>query len=209
MPRRTPISRPPRTIALGFRRGRLDDAYGLLRGRDAETRERQFAQLAGAQRRVLDKDVWKEFLQALRRAGHRSGVTITSDTAILYSYVLYLIGKHDYGVPFKQLREVIARWFFMATLTSRYSSSPETRIDADMASLPAEGDADAFVATLDTMVDRTLTADYWTITLPNELATSSSYSPSLFGYVAALCVLDAPVLFSKMRCAELLDPAGG
>ena len=50
----------------------------------------------------------------------------------------------------------------------------------------ASGDAAGFVATLDRTVDDTLTADYWTITLPNELATSASKSPALLAYIAAL-----------------------
>lgn len=200
-------------IALGFRRGRLEDAYTVLRGRDpltrkvsADLRTAQFERLAEAQARVLDKEVWKEFLQCLLRAGHRSSATISSNLAILYSYALYLIGKHDYKVPLKQLREVIARWFFMSSLTGRYSSSPESTVAADLAALPSEWDADAFVGRLDEMIAQRLTNDYWEITLPGELATSSARSPSLFSYLAALNILDAPVLFSKMRCVELFDP---
>jgi hypothetical protein len=205
-------------IALGFRRGRLEDAYSVLRGRDpktgrvsSEVRESQFATLAQAQRKVLDKSVWKEFLQSILRSGHRSNATISSENAMLYAYAFYLIGRHDYGVPLKILRDVIARWFFMTSLTGRYSASPETRVAADLASLPVSRDATAFVARLDEMIDQQLTNDYWEITLPGALATSASRSPTLFGYIAALCVLKAPVLFSKMLCAELLDPelAGG
>jgi hypothetical protein len=201
-------------VALGFRRGRLEDAYALLRGRDRvtgkispERREKQFAQLEVAQDKALSKDVWKEFLQCLLRSGHRSSATISSNLAILYSYAFYLIGKHDYGVPWKQLREVIARWFFMSSLTARYSASPETTVAADLASLPADGGAEGFASRLDEMIAQRLTNDYWEITLPGDLATSSSRSPSLFAYLAALNILDAPVLFSKMRCAELFDPA--
>jgi len=201
-------------IALGFRRGRLEDAYALLRGRDratgkvsAELREKQFARLELAQNKVLDKEVWKEYLQCLLRAGHRSSATISSNLAVLYSYALYLIGKHDYGVPWKQLREVMARWFFMSSLTARYSFSPETTIAADLASLPKDGEPEGFVRRLDEMIGQRLTNDYWEITLPGDLATSSSRSPSLFAYLAALNILDAPVLFSKMRCVELFDPA--
>ncbi|GAJ17231.1 unnamed protein product, partial [marine sediment metagenome] len=53
----------------------------------------------------------------------------------------------------------------------------------------------------------TLTQDFWGVTLPNDLATSSSRSPSLFAYNAALVLLDARVLFSTAKVAELLDPA--
>jgi hypothetical protein len=201
-------------VALGFRRGRLEDAYGVLRGRDPATgkvspelRDEQFARLGAAQAKVLDKEVWKEFLQCLLRSGHRSSATISSNLAILYSYSMYLIGKHDYGVKPKQLREVMARWLFMSSLTARYSASPESAVAADLASLPAGSDADAFVKRLDAMIAQRLTSDYWTITLPGELARSASRSPTLFAYIAALNILDARVLFSRMRTSELLDPA--
>lgn len=124
----------------------------------------------------------------------------------MYCYALYLIGKHGYKVPLRQLREVIARWFFMSSVTGRYSVSPETTIAADLASLPPESNPDAFVRRLDEAISQRLTNDYWEITLPGELATSASRSPSLFGYLASLNILDAPVLFSKMRCSELFDP---
>jgi hypothetical protein len=52
-----------------------------------------------------------------------------------------------------------------------------------------------------------ITPDYWSVVLPGELATSSPRSPSLFAYHAALNLLDARVLFSAQKVAELLDPA--
>jgi hypothetical protein len=52
-------------------------------------------------------------------------------------------------------------------------------------------DATGFVAFLDRIISDTLTEDYWNITLPNELATSSPRSPSLFAYYAAMNLLAA------------------
>jgi hypothetical protein len=60
---------------------------------------------------------------------------------------------------------------------------------------------------LDQIVFDTLTEDFWNISLPNSLATSSPRSPSLFAYYAALNLLNARVLFSNMKVSELLDPA--
>lgn len=51
-----------------------------------------------------------------------------------------------------------------------------------------------------------LTVDFWNITLPNELATTSAYSPVLFAYYAALNIPDARILYSDLRVTELLDP---
>jgi hypothetical protein len=56
-------------------------------------------------------------------------------------------------------------------------------------------------------VDNTLTADYWSITLPNELATSASKSPALLAYIAALNILDADALLSTGKVRSRLDPA--
>jgi hypothetical protein len=51
-----------------------------------------------------------------------------------------------------------------------------------------------------------LTSDFWSITLPNILGTSSARSPGLFAYYAALNRLGAPVLFSHKKISDLLDP---
>jgi hypothetical protein len=45
------------------------------------------------------------------------------------------------------------------------------------------------------------------VALPNDLAASSSRSPSLFAYYAALVLLDARAFLSKARVTDLLDPA--
>jgi len=201
-------------IGLGFRRGQLRAVYSLLRGRDLETeqysdqrREEQFDRLRSSQEATLNLTSWHEFLKVLVRAGFRGEGMITSQNAVLYAYVFYLVGKRDFSVESSQLREVIARWFFMAALTGRYSSSPESRVESDLALLRGKTTPEEFIATLDQVVDDTLTQDYWQITLPNALATSAARSPTLYAYYAALNLVNARVLFSKMRVTELFDPA--
>ena len=201
-------------VGLGFRRGQLRAVYSLLRGRDVDTgqaspqqRDLQFEKLQRAQAYTLDLTNWHEFLKVLVRAGFRSSRMITAENALLYAYVLFLVGKRDFKVPIETLREVIARWFFMSALIGRYSSSPESQIESDLARLRGLSTADEFCSTLDQVVDDTLTADFWQITLPNALATSAARSPSLYGYYAALNLLDARVLLSAMKVHELFDPA--
>ncbi len=80
-------------------------------------------------------------------------------------------------------------------------------MEFDLARFREIKDADGFVNTLERACDLALTEDYWKITLPNDLATSSTRSPSLFAYYAALVLLDARALFSKIKVSELLDPA--
>ena len=202
------------SVGLGFRRARLQYVYSILRGKDLETEEfsderrvQQFAVLREAQSYALDIQNWHEFLKALVRAGYRSSEMITSQVGLLYTHALYLIGKRDFKVDHFTLRDVIARWFFMAALTGRYTTSPESAMEQDLARLRDVSDAAGFAALLDGIVEDAFTEDYWNITLPNELATSSARTPSLFAYYAALNLLDARGLFSKIRVHELLDPA--
>lgn len=132
---------------------------------------------------------------------------ITGENAVLYSYAMWLIGRADYSIPISDLREVIARWFFMAHATSRYSGSFETQFEADVARLDSVTSADGFIATLDQIVNDTLTSDFWSITLPNSLATSASKSPALSAYIAALNILDADALMGTVKVRSRLDPA--
>lgn len=204
------------SVGLAFRRAVLKHVYTLLRGKDVETgkpdadkREQQFHILQKAHDKVLDLTNWHEFLQCLERAGYRGSKMISSDNTLLFTYVLWLIGRVDYGVPIDRLREVIARWFFMAQMTGRYSGAFESQFEQDVARLADVdlGDADAFMAILNRVVEDTLTGDYWSITLPNELATSAAKSPTLLAYIAALNILDADALLSTGKVRSRLDPA--
>jgi hypothetical protein len=134
---------------------------------------------------------------------------ISSDNALLFSYALWLFGRVDYGVPLDRLREVIARWFFMAHTTSRYTGTFEIRFEQDAARFAdlKSGDVDGFIKILSKIMDDTLTTDYWAITLPNDLATSASKSRALLAYIAALNILDADALLSTGKVRARLDPA--
>lgn len=201
-------------VGLGFRRARLRHVYSILRGKDLETetfseerRDEQFAVLQQAQSLVLNRQTWHEYFKCLLRAGYRSEAMVTSQTTLLYSYVFYLIGKHDFHVDHYTLRNLIARWFFMVSLTGRYTSSPESVMEQDLARLRGLSTTEEFVLTLDRVVEATFTEDFWGIALPELLATSSARSPSLSAYYAALNLLDARVLFSSIKINELMDPA--
>ncbi|MDM8560667.1 DUF262 domain-containing protein [Candidatus Parabeggiatoa sp. HSG14] len=202
------------SVGLGFRRARLEYVRSLLRGKDLETKQfseerriEQFGIFKQAQAYTLDLQNWHEFIKTLLRAGYRSEDMITSQMALLYSYIMFLIGKRDYAVDDFKLRNVIARWFFMISLTRRYTGSPETIKESDLGRLRTIKNSADFIKTLNRIINDELTEDFWNITLPNELDTSAARSPSLFAYYAALNLLEANVLFSNMKVSELLDPA--
>lgn len=201
-------------IGLGHRRAQLRYAYELLRGKNLETgevspetRTTNFEILKGAQAEVLDLTNFTEFLKALQEAGFRSGKMITSKNTIIYSYLVFLIGRHDFGLDYKSLRSAIARWFTMCVLTSRYTGASETQVEKDMRRFAEAADGKEFLATLDQIVNSNLTNDYWEATLPDQLAYSGGFVPAMFAYFASLNLLGAKVLFSNLTVHELLDPA--
>jgi hypothetical protein len=176
-----------------LKRARLENVYSVLRGRDAATgevdpqkRQAQFDILREAQARALNNANWHHFLGASTLAGYRHEGMITSETAIIYAYVLYLVGIIDHGIDKQVMRQAIAEFFFMASLTGRYTSSPETSFEFDLAQLRGIKTGDAYLGKLREICATTLTNDYWEITLPNSLATSASRSPSRFAYQASL-----------------------
>lgn len=200
-------------VGLGLKRGVLQNAYQALRGRDPKTKEvserlrdEQFAKLLAAQDQVLNLTNWADYMVAVKRAGYRSGDMLTSKNNFLYCYLFFLMGRHEYGVGKSELREAIARWFFMASLTGRYTGSPETILEADLRRFSEAESADDFVAILDGVIDTQLTSDFWDVTLPDLLDSSAAWSPYLFGYYASLNLLEAKALFSNMKINELFDP---
>jgi hypothetical protein len=201
-------------VAFGFQRGRLKSVYQVLRGKDMDTglysperRDQQFAALRAAQDEVLNLIHWHQFLSCLIGAGFRSGEMISSKNAMLYAYAFYLVGRKRFGLAEHKLQRLIGRWFYAASLAGRYTSSPETVMDGDLNRLKEVKDADGFVTTLEGIMANELTNDFWTVTLPSNLDSSSARNPELFAYTAAQNRLGAPVLFSHKKVSDLLDPA--
>jgi hypothetical protein len=112
----------------------LENVYSVLRGRDADTgevdpkkREAQFEILRSAQARALNYANWHHFLGAMTLGSYRHEGRITSETAVIYSYLLYLIGMIDHSIDKSKMRQAIAEFFFMASLATQQSPLPASR----------------------------------------------------------------------------------
>ncbi|MBC2834061.1 GmrSD restriction endonuclease domain-containing protein [Paragemmobacter straminiformis] len=202
------------SIAFGFGRGRLKSVYQILRGKDAETgdfsdakREAQFEVLKNAQAEVLNLTNWHQFLSAIVGAGFRSSEMISSNNALLYAYAFYLLGRKRHGVDEHILQKLIGRWFFATSLTGRYTSSPETVMDGDLARLRSITTAEEFCKVLNDIIESNLPNDFWNITLPAKLDSSSARNPELFCYIASQNLLGARVLYSHKTVRDLIDPS--
>jgi hypothetical protein len=138
-------------------------------------------------------------------AGIRDRSSISSETALAYTYAMFLIGR-GLGLDWWRARHAASRWLFMSALTNRYTGSSETVMEQDLNSIRAVDSADAFVAVLEAQIAARLTDDYWGITLPIELETAGVRSPYLLAYQAALVMRGAPSFLAKQTVAELVTP---
>jgi hypothetical protein len=156
---------------------------------------------------LLNRLNWDEFLRVPGKAGFRSRKMITSDTALLYTYALWLVGRERYAVGLTELRDLMARWLFMAQITGRYTSSPETIIQRDLDRVAGAEDAAGYAKVLEGVIATTLTPDFWSIRLPEEfISSSTAVSPSYQAYLAALNILDAELFMLHERVRDWTDP---
>jgi len=187
-------------VLVAFHRGRLQSVLALLRSGSVEGdttpdethREAQLDKLTAAIDRVLDLTSWHEYIKALMSAGFRRSNEISSENNVVLVYALYLIGR-NYGISHSDLRTTIARYFFMSSLTGRYTGSFETQITQDVQAFIRATDGIDYLARLREAISTELTPDYWTIRLPQILATAAARGPGLFAYTASLCLLNARV----------------
>ena len=150
---------------------------------------------------------WHDFMHCVILAGYRTPRIISSQLALVFAYSLYLIGRTEIQVDEHELRRAIAQWVFMTSLTGRYTSSPKLQMEFDLARLRVVKTAAEFLAIINDICAAALTNDFWSITLPSDLATSAARGPSIFAFFAALNVLDARALYSNHQVRELMDPA--
>ncbi len=204
-------------VAIGQGRGRLQDAYAALEAKDPKTgfvdsgrQEAELNKLKTALPIVTDRVSWTEYVRAIQTAGFRSAQNVTSTMNIVYSYVIFLLGRTTYRVPLTDLRTLIARWLFMSQLTARYTGSSESQIQKDLdriQTVPA-GDAEGFTRQLNEIIGAQLTPDFWRYSMPQQLITSGpSLSPHYQCYLAALNILDAPMFMLESRVRDWMDPS--
>lgn len=199
-------------VALAFNRAQMHYAYRLLRGKNLETgefteknRDKQFNLLKQAQEKVTNIQYWHNFLACIQRAGYVTNKMIIAGNSLVFCYILYLIGKTRYDIKEQTLRIIIARWFFMSNITGRYTSSPETAMEADLNAIGNIKSGEEFTDLLEKRLKTALPDSIWETTLPQDLLVRKGANSLAFhAYEAALVKLDARILFSDMKVETLL-----
>mgnify|MGYP002562206626 CR=1 FL=1 len=195
-----------------FRRGKLADLVSLLSGRDFETKEyrddivtESYKKLDTGIQNFINEYNFAQFIMAIKGAGFVSHKLLNSDMTLDFAYTLYLMLLDDSAIPKAQIKRYVQKWFVMSTLTSRYIGSPETVMDRDMRSMAEKG----FLNYLEEVEASSLSESFWTVTLPQNLETSSVNSPAFNTFIAAQINLNCnSMLMTGTKIADLVTISG-
>jgi hypothetical protein len=201
-------------VGYGFGRGRMRDVYSLLRGRNFETREfikdlqiERIEKLKQFTEEALNNSTWHDYVSIIQSSlGFKSKDLITSNTNFFYGYAFYLIGKYKYNTDYRELEKIIKKWFLFGAITRRYSGSSETVFNGDLADIRNVSNGEEFIKALENIINSNLTDDYWEITIPSNLQSSSARNPLLLIFTAAQIKNNINVLFSDKKISDLFDP---
>jgi hypothetical protein len=190
-------------VGFAFKRARLRYAYMLMRGKDLKTgvitqeiRTENLGKFKNALDVVMNLNNWHAFMNIVADAGYLNGSLISSNNALIFSYILYLIGKYEYKVNAVDFQKLMRRWIFMVTITGYYTNSPESAMEQQFADLRSIKSDVEFVKYMNMSIEGKFTEDYFTYNLIDDLTTSSTQSPVWFAYIASENVLNFPMLFS-------------
>ncbi len=191
-------------VGVSFHRARLKYAYMLLRGcdlntgkYDIDTQIKNLTDFREAIQIVLNLNHWHGFLNVIADAGYLKDSLISSENAVVFSYIFYLVGKVEYKVSPVVINNLIKRWFFVTTVTGYFTDSPESAVEKIFADLRNVSTADGYVEYFNKEMDSLFTDDYFRVNLVKDLETSSTGSPVWRAYLASMNVLGYPMLFSN------------
>lgn len=195
-----------------FRRGKLADLVSLLSGRDFEARDfkseiadASFAKLHDGVIKFMHKGNFQDFTAALRSAGFISPAIIGSKGAVNFAYSLYLTLKEDSSIPSTDVKRWIQRWYVMSVLTGRYSGSSESIMDRDMRGIADRG----FVSFYNEIAASQLSDNFWSVTLPQSLTTTSTRTGAWMVYVASQVRAADNTLFTNgFKVADVIGNVG-
>lgn len=188
---------------LAFNRSVLRGVYPLLADDEDETNLNLWKT---AHEKALNRSNWQSYINLVMSSGFIHDRMITQPNAFMFIYGIYLIGI-DLSIDRRILERTISSFFFMSTLSRRYTSSSETRAQQDIQAIKDNIEKGiSFQNTLEEFMQSSLTKDFFEIQLDSELNVSGAWGYSSWScYVASQVVLNAPVLYTNMKISDLLD----
>lgn len=195
-----------------FGRGKLADLVSLLSGRDFEARDfkaeiadESFAKLHDGVVKFMGKGNFQDFTAALRSAGFVSSSIIGSKGAVNFAYNLYLTLREDKSILPTEVKRWVQRWYVMSILTGRYSGSSESIMDRDMRRISEQG----FIPFYEEIAASQLSDNFWKVTLPQNLVTTSVRTGAWMVYVASQVRSADNTLFTNgFKVADVIGNVG-
>ena len=184
----------------------------LLSGRDFEARDfkgeiadESFTKLHDGVIKFMRKSNFQDFTAALRSAGFVSPSIIGSKGAVNFAYNLYLTLREDASVPSTDVKRWVQRWYVMCILTGRYSGSSESIMDRDMRRISEQG----FIPFYKEIAASQLSDNFWEVTLPQNLVTTSVRTGAWMVYVASQVRSADNTLFTNgFKVADVVGNVG-
>jgi len=195
-----------------YPRAKLADLVSLLSGRDFATREYKaeivdetYKKLKVGVLDVVNENNFKNFMNAIRGAGFVSPKLVNSRMAIDFAFMLYLRLAHSNEVSPGALKGIVQRWYVFSVLTGRYSASPESAFAKDLKVITEQGG----VCKALEMLEATLSDNFWSVVVPQNLRQTSTINPTYQVYHAAQVVLkDYSLLSNNIFVGDLIRSAG-
>ncbi len=148
---------------------------------------------------------FSNFLIAIKSAGFVSKHLLNSKMSLDFAYTLYLMLMADSNIPKTQVKHYVARWFVLSTLTSRYTTSPESIMDRDIKAINEKG----FLEFMSETEAAVLSDSFWDIALVQNLETSAVNSPHFNTFIAAqIHGKDNSLFMNGLKVEDLVSISG-
>lgn len=193
-----------------YYRGKLANLTDLLHGRNFETRAYEevimaetFDQFKEGAKEYMDKYVLTQFIEAIKSAGFVFRRLVRGRMAMNFAYMLFIRLRHNSSIDKLKINHYIQKWYVMSVLTSRYGASPETQMDRDLRAIKDKGFLQFY-----NEVMANLGEDFWNVTLPQNLQSSSNTAPAFIVFLAAQCKTNSDSFLSNgSKVRDLLEGA--
>ena len=117
----------------------------------------------------------------------------------------YLTNREDKSILSTEVKRWVQRWYEMSILTGRYSGSSESIMDRDMRRISEQG----FIPFYEEIVASQLSDNFWKVTLPQNLVTTSVRTGAWMVYVASQVRSADNTLFTNgFKVADVIGNVG-
>lgn len=193
-----------------YYRAKMSNLTDLLHGRNFETRTYEeeiladtFEQFTDGVKTFMDRYTFNQFIEAIKSAGFVFKRLIKGRMAIDFAYMLFIRLRNDKTIDKLKVNHYVQKWYVMSVLTGRYGASPESQMERDLRAIKDKGFLRFYDEAMANYGD-----DYWSVTLPQNLQTSSSTAPAFCVYLAAQCKLsEDSFLGNGSKVRDLIETA--